>query len=224
MVQNVHPCHEELPPWFLERQNISRRHPGHGHSGKLPCLFFFSFDMFRVFNLTDATFNYLFVHVQNDIPTTQISSLALAFHAVRSLVGVDLLSLDGRLAVRCSNTTLPYQEVKRFIRVARWVYKATGCKCACSTQTIEFGASSFHICNLHLRDNSTIRRHFLVCLRFWCQAANCTLVTSSLRLVDKRSRSWPQRSSAQLRGVTRTRMKRRGFAKKDGLAAVFRCI
>ena len=66
-------------------------------------------------------------------------SLALAFHA--SLVGVDLLSLDGRLVVRCSNTTLPYQEVKRFIRVARWVYKATGCKCVCSTQTIEFGAN-----------------------------------------------------------------------------------
>ena len=43
---------------------------------------------------------------------------------VRSLEGVDLLSLDGRLAVRCSNTTLPYKEVKRFIRVARWIYKA----------------------------------------------------------------------------------------------------
>ena len=41
------------------------------------------------------------------------------------MAGVDLLSLDGRLAVRCSNTTLPYQEVKRFIRVARWIYKAT---------------------------------------------------------------------------------------------------
>ena len=64
------------------------------------------------------------IHVQNDIPTTQISSLALAFHAVGRVTGVDLLSLDGRLVVRCSNTTLPYQEVKRFIRVARWVYKA----------------------------------------------------------------------------------------------------
>eukprot|EP00434_Breviolum_minutum_P004561 symbB.v1.2.004024.t1/scaffold227.1/size261201/10 len=43
---------------------------------------------------------------------------------VRSVAGVDLLSLDGRLAVRCSNTTLPYKEVKRFTRVARWIYKA----------------------------------------------------------------------------------------------------
>ena len=43
---------------------------------------------------------------------------------VRSLAGIDLLSLDGRVAVRCSNTALPYQEVKRFIRVARWIYKA----------------------------------------------------------------------------------------------------
>ena len=51
-----------------------------------------------------------------------------------------------------------------------------------------------------------------------CQAANCTLVTSSLRLVDKRSRSWLQRSYARLRGVTGARMKRRGFAKKDGSA------
>ena len=61
----------------------------------------------------------------------QISSVTLAFYAwipgfvdVRSVAGVDLLSLDGRRAVRCSNTTLPCQEVKRFIRVARWIYKA----------------------------------------------------------------------------------------------------
>ena len=43
---------------------------------------------------------------------------------VTSLAGVDLLSLDGSLAVRCSNSALPYAEVKRFLRVARWVYKA----------------------------------------------------------------------------------------------------
>ena len=33
-----HPCPKELPPWFLERRNISRRHPGRGRSGKLVCL------------------------------------------------------------------------------------------------------------------------------------------------------------------------------------------
>jgi len=49
------------------------------------------------------------------------------------LSGVDLLSLDGRLAVRCSNATLPYQEVKRFIRVARWVYKATPSEWHCNS-------------------------------------------------------------------------------------------
>ena len=32
VVQGVYPCPKELPPWFLERQNISRRHPGHGFS------------------------------------------------------------------------------------------------------------------------------------------------------------------------------------------------
>ena len=40
------------------------------------------------------------------------------------VAGVDLLSLDGRLAVRCSDTALPHREVKRFLRMARWVYKA----------------------------------------------------------------------------------------------------
>ncbi len=75
----------------------------------------------------------LSIQFSNMIFKLQISSLMLAFYAwipglvldVRSLAGVDLLSLDGRLAVRCSNATLPYQEVKRFIRVARWIYKAS---------------------------------------------------------------------------------------------------
>ena len=57
-------------------------------------------------------------------------------------------------------------------------------------------------------------------LPLWCQGANCTLITSSLRLVDKGSRSWLQRSYAQLRGVTRTIMKRQGFFKEYGSAAV----
>lgn len=34
-----------------------------------------------------------------------------------------MLSLDGRLAVRCTNTTLSHREVKRFVRLGRWVYK-----------------------------------------------------------------------------------------------------
>ena len=80
-----------------------------------------------------------------------ISSLTLTFHAwisgivldVRSLVGVDLLSLDGRLAVRCSNTTLPYQEVKRFIRVARWIYKADR---FWHRSSLVAHAESIHIC------------------------------------------------------------------------------
>ena len=42
---------------------------------------------------------------------------------------MDLLSLDGRLAVRCCNTTEPHKEVKRFLRLGRWAYKAciSGC-------------------------------------------------------------------------------------------------
>ena len=48
-VHQQHPCAKELPPWFLERRNISRRHPGHGLSGKLVCLVL----KFRLLNLTN---------------------------------------------------------------------------------------------------------------------------------------------------------------------------
>ena len=94
----------------------------------------FVFVWFCFLNLTNATFDYLLLSKM--MFQLEISSLTLVFNVclpgvvlvVGSLAGVDLLSLDGHLAVRCSNATLPYQEVKRFIRVARWVYQATGCK------------------------------------------------------------------------------------------------
>ena len=41
----------------------------------------------------------------------------------KSLAGVDLLSLDGRHAVRCLDGAVPFTEVRRFPRVARWLYK-----------------------------------------------------------------------------------------------------
>ena len=37
--------------------------------------------------------------------------------------GVDLLSLDGLRAVRCLDA-VAFPEVRRFLRVAKWVYKA----------------------------------------------------------------------------------------------------
>lgn len=40
--------------------------------------------------------------------------------------GVDLLSLDGQRAVRCLDGVVPFAEVRRFLRVARWIYKALG--------------------------------------------------------------------------------------------------
>ncbi|CAJ1399634.1 unnamed protein product [Effrenium voratum] len=59
---------KELPPWFWERQNITRRPPG-----------------------------------------------------------VDLLSLDGRRAIWCCAEAVQFEPVRRFLRLARWVYKATEC-------------------------------------------------------------------------------------------------
>ena len=38
--------------------------------------------------------------------------------------GVDLLSLDGSHAVCCWNASVSFKEVRRFLRMARWVYKA----------------------------------------------------------------------------------------------------
>ena len=38
--------------------------------------------------------------------------------------GLDLLSLDGSHAVGCWNASVSFKEVRRFLRMARWVYKA----------------------------------------------------------------------------------------------------
>ncbi|CAJ1452423.1 unnamed protein product [Effrenium voratum] len=59
---------QELPPWFWERMNVTRRPPG-----------------------------------------------------------VDLLSLDGQRAIRCCAEALEFPQVRRFLRLARWVYKASDC-------------------------------------------------------------------------------------------------
>ncbi|CAE8620740.1 unnamed protein product [Polarella glacialis] len=61
---------KELPPWFLEKHNVSRRD-----------------------------------------------------------IGVDLLSLDGQRAVQCKsyNGTIPSRQIRHFLRVARWIFKASSC-------------------------------------------------------------------------------------------------
>ena len=38
--------------------------------------------------------------------------------------GLDLLSLDSSHAVGCWNASVSFNEVRRFLRMARWVYKA----------------------------------------------------------------------------------------------------
>ena len=45
------------------------------------------------------------------------------FSTCQALAGVDLLSLDGLRAVRCLDS-VAFPEVRRFLRVAKWVYKA----------------------------------------------------------------------------------------------------
>ncbi|CAE8592070.1 unnamed protein product, partial [Polarella glacialis] len=61
---------KELPPWFLEKHNVTRRD-----------------------------------------------------------IGVDLLDLDGARAVQCKcyNGTVPSAQIRHFIRVARWIFKAQQC-------------------------------------------------------------------------------------------------
>ena len=79
---------QELPPWFFERQNITRRPPGSRNALHERC---------RVRKLIN--------------------------HCAKTLPGVDLLSLDGLRAVRCLDA-VAFLEVRRFLRVAKWVYKA----------------------------------------------------------------------------------------------------
>ena len=43
-------------------------------------------------------------------------------HYAKTLPGVDLLSLDGLRAVRCLDS-VTFPEVRRFLRVAKWVCK-----------------------------------------------------------------------------------------------------
>ena len=38
--------------------------------------------------------------------------------------GLDLLSLDCSHAVGCWNTSVSFKEMRRFLRMARWIYKA----------------------------------------------------------------------------------------------------
>ena len=49
---------------------------------------------------------------------------ALRIPSLTVPTGLDLLSLDGSHAVRCCNTSVSFKEVRRFLRMARWVYKA----------------------------------------------------------------------------------------------------
>ena len=59
--------------------------------------------------------------------STSCSSFCSATPAVRvsALAGVDLLSLDGLRAVSCLDS-VAFPEVRRFLHVAKWVYKVGG--------------------------------------------------------------------------------------------------
>ena len=136
--QSLLPCHclQELPPWFLERQNISRRYPG--LKGRLCFLVkSFSSDLMMAFHSLAAR--------QLCIPLPKLFIDGVGF-TDRSLAGVDLLSLDGCRAVRCSNSTLPHAEVKRFLRLARWVYKAPLAYLMGGVSAIAFVCICFYLC------------------------------------------------------------------------------
>ena len=128
----------------------------------------------------------------------------------RSLAGVDLLSLDGRLAVRCSHSTLPYADVRRFLRVARWVYKAPfSAHLMGGVSEIRFVSVCAHGLQMVQLNRPVDPIYSVEFVSAWAtQAENCTLVTSKLGLLSKKSRSWLQRSHAQLQRIPRKTMQR----------------
>ena len=91
VVQDVHPCPQELPPWFLERQNISRRHPGQP---------FFGRDWERLYDFCYMALEFRCLN-PTMISQNQISSLTLAFHA-----WIPGVVLDARKPGRCWHAEL----------------------------------------------------------------------------------------------------------------------
>ena len=85
---------QELPPWYLQQQNLSRRVMG---QNPRHCMF------------------------PKYIEIMQPGTWSFCCG------GVDLLGIDGRLAVLCccetGNVTALRRDVKRFLRTARWVCK-----------------------------------------------------------------------------------------------------
>ena len=103
--------------------------------------------------------------------------------------------------MRCSNATLPYAEVRRFPRVARWVYKAPWPYLTGGVSEIVFVSICAHGLQI-VHVSSRSKKNSLQFVPAWAtQAENCTVVTSNLRLVSKKSRSWLQRSHAQLQRI-----------------------
>ena len=105
------------------------------------------------------------------------------------LTGVDLLSLDGLRAVRCLDS-VAFPEVRRFLRVAKWVYKA-------GQMLLRLPVA--HAFYLNGFTSSPCG----------CQAADCTLVTTSSRL-PKKVKDWLEMSRDQHRPIRKNNLRRCG--------------
>ena len=118
------------------------------------------------------------------------------------LTGVDLLSLDGLRAVRCLDA-VAFAEVRRFLRVAKWVYKA-------GQMLLRLRVRRFlwrdEVTYVHgFRESPAIYVFSSRCF----QAANCTLVTTGSRL-PKKVRDWLEMSREQHRTIRKGNLSRRG--------------
>ena len=225
---------QELPPWFWERMNITRRTPGNW-GRVLECSAFFPWqELLRypsdpALDLGNRSKQVRFLllppptmpQLQESVPLcwasrTQHVSATFARDNKRHAAlrsgpchsGVDLLSLDGRRAIRCCAEAVEFPQVRRFLRLARWVYKANkGClrlPCHDVLRWQMCGRSVF--LGLSSGDSVEAARH--TAMRR--QAADCMLVTNSTKLLSPQSATWLRRSKARRRTMSVTAAPRLG--------------
>ena len=113
---------QELPPWFFERLNITRRARGtgavNGSMSDPKDVLEESMNAYCDYACTmELRESRLQLSCSGMNPQNGSGSAPLSHTA-----GVDLLSLDGLRAVRCLDS-VAFPEVRRFLRVAKWVYK-----------------------------------------------------------------------------------------------------
>ena len=125
--------------------------------------------------------------------------------------GLDLLSLDGSHAVGCWNASASFKEVRRFLRMARWVHKAGRQMCMILNETektppncLETCSHSDPLCQCCAEATHGVMSDFAAPP---CKAKKCTVVTSS-RWLPEKIKAWLQNSDAEHRVITMRTLER----------------